>query len=879
MHSPKPYGLHVVGGTLSSDDELFIHQEIKKLTNNKDVSNLNSIRQVKDLPNGGYVILQDMGGVLKAIAHKELQTKEYVPDGFAKLHIPMVFSGVITRAMVLTDGGKVAIKLTEQTRKRLIQYDLKKSLPAKEMDLEKFKIEYSPYFQYFKPQNTGIYTFTQYVKQRPTWYSGAMVEVMQIIGGYGRQDVDNLPEQNDPNIDNFERTTFKLLDRDLVNIADELEGVRLPAYSGLPNVDGHFQYDYKFNKCHSVGFADSNKPWLIQIDTTGVWAMPLPLIPATTTEAFRTYIESVSDDEILKILDRFGGMPSGESFPLGQDFQTWRRAGVIIKICDTADFYQFSAMYTACGWSFNSNGSEGFNTCWGYADNGLLNVYGYKLKLKLGAVENQGWLSKVTVPDQYSNVIAQYINQLSLLLPKGEQKTLAIMYKLRLVPFEDIYQQALTSLYNPLGVTSTDVDYWDNLEIKPIAQHSGNVSRVSSGAVCWLLGKQYPTSMGRLKFPELSGQGCESFLFASPDYNGGFVRCDTVMFGCYIEDQLKVAKFFIDNRKFYKQVESTFEDVMIVGQWEKTETIGETGLMGYFYTSDFDDRRESSESTVYTYIKGSDLGYGNPAFLTPSILYTHGSLSRSRYYKHETTTKTESSNSLDIGICVPVFNRDGILYAFQESTSSQSNNEKHTLHSVADPTSYPLWTYDPIYYWIGGIGKGQPVPKTGEYVYVYGPPSYTPSEYSDFADSGDWFGVGSTYKDVSGTCAPYTSRASGNHQAGGVLIGGEGPTIVPFDKTENISGKNLGRINFSYHSVGAKVVHRNLPEAWYFSFSPVDAGGTPHYFYRDACRVVFGDIEYANISETDANNRRFKWGHTALVDHKSAHHFIGVINE
>ena len=186
---------------------------------------------------------------------------------------------------------------------------------------------------------------------------------------------------------------------------------------------------------------------------------------------------------------------------------------------------------------------------------------------------------------------------------------------------------------------------------------------------------------------------------------------------------------------FHKEVQSTFEDIMIVGQWEKTETTGSTGLMGYFYTSDFDDRREAPESTIYTHIKGTDLGYGNPAYQTPYLLFTHGSLSRARYYKHETTIKTESSNSLDVGICVPAFNRDGILYAYQESTVSESINEKHTLGSVADPTSYPLWTYDPIFHYLGGIGKGQPIPKTGEYVYVYGPPNYSPTDYSDFADS------------------------------------------------------------------------------------------------------------------------------------------------
>ena len=122
-------------------------------------------------------------------------------------------------------------------------------------------------------------------------------------------------------------------------------------------------------------------------------------------------------------------------------------------------------------------------------------------------------MNKVEVESQYVEVISRYLENLIQLLPKGEQKTLAILYKMRHVPFEEIYQQALTSHSNSLGVTSVDVDYWDNYEVDPIAQHTGSVSRVSSGPACWLLGKQYPKSMGRLKFPELTGQGCESFIF------------------------------------------------------------------------------------------------------------------------------------------------------------------------------------------------------------------------------------------------------------------------------------------------------------------------------------------------------------------------------
>ncbi len=872
MHQPRPYGLALQGAELTDDERAFIDVTVQRFTNFKQASQVESLKQVYNFPNGGYFIIQDMGGVLKVLAYKDELTKRFEIDGLAKTYVPMLYSGIISQSIILTDGGKVGIKLTEQARKRLAEY-INESLPPKDIALERFNIEYSPNFEYLKPKNTGIYTYTQFVKLRPTLYSGAMAEVVQITSGYGRQDIEALPEND------IERAELKIPEQYFERIKDELNSIRLPGYTGVPHFDGQYQYDYKANLSHIISFDSEKKPWLIQIDTSGVWSMPLPVIPATTTKAFRDYVEEVGDDEIIKILDRFGGLPSGEGFPSSTDLQAWRRAGAVIKVCSTADFYQHLPMYSACGWSLNSLGNEGFNTCWGYADNGLMHVYGYKLKLNLGPALNQGWMSKVEVESQYVEVISRYLENLIQLLPKGEQKTLAILYKMRHVPFEEIYQQALTSHSNPLGVTSVDVDYWDNYEVEPIAQHTGSVSRVSSGPVCWLLGKQYPKSMGRLKFPELTGQGCESFIFSSPDYAGEFVRCDTVMFGCYVDDQLKVVKFFTDDRTFNKEVESTFEEAMIVGQWEKTETTSSTGLLGYFYTSDFDDRREASESSKYTHIRGTDLGYGNSTFQTPGVLMMNGTLSRSRYYKHVTTTETISGDGMDCAICVPSFNRDCILYAFQESTQTKSKNERHSLHAMADPTSYMLWTYDPVFHWIGNSGKGRPYPTTGEYVYVSGPPNFTPTEFSDFADSGDWFGVGNGYIDVSSICAPYTDRVSGSHQAGGVVIGGEGPTIEPFDETKITQKDQSGLIAISYPFVGAKTAHKNLPEAWYFSFSPVDAGGSPHYFYRDACRVVFGDTEYANISETDSTKRRYKWGHSSLVEHQSAYHFIGVINE
>lgn len=109
----------------------------------------------------------------------------------------------------------------------------------------------------------------------------------------------------------------------------------------------------------------------------------------------------------------------------------------------------------------------------------------------------------------------------------------------------------------------------------------------------------------------------------------------------------------------------------------------------------------ASETQTYTKITGKDLGYGQPAYQTPAILYMWGGLSRARYYSHKIIRTTKGGDSLSVGICVPVLCRDSILYAFTESHNGGSYYEKMARNSVADPTIYDIWTYDPIFHWMG----------------------------------------------------------------------------------------------------------------------------------------------------------------------------------
>lgn len=868
MHLPRPYGRFGGKIELSSEDAAAVESLARSLTNYKEASSLDALKMVRDLPSGRQAVAVDMGGAFRIIVIEPLERPEFIFDGIAQDNIPMLFSGVITKGQIKTDDKEgVKIKLTSQARKRLGKY--KKEIEKKEVELQRFVIKYDNKFKYFEPEKPGIYTFTQYLKLRPTWYSGAMAQVVQIAAGYGRQDFSELPE------DDIERATMAVPNKVMLEIKKQLVNVRLPAYTGFPSEEGKIVSNYGFSETDLVSFDTAGKPWLLKVSRAGVFAMPLPLVPATTVTAFHDYIEEVGDEEIQLIIDRFGGMPTGEPFPkAGAAFEAWRRAGVIIKVCDTADFYDHTSLYDACGWSMNSSGTEGFNTCYSFDGAGLMQVYGYKLKIKLGEAKEAGKLPPTfdLKDEKEARALDAYLSSIYRQVSSNSHRELAIKYKIRRAGIGMIRARMKDG-----SAGSGEVDYWDNLEMDPIASHSGTVARTTSGPIYFP--NPYPTASSRLKFPELTGKGCFSFQMHSPDYKGGEVRCDTVVFGCYVDDQLQVIKYFTDSREFERGEESNFDDCMVVGSWEKVVTQGSSGLMGNFYTTDFDDRQEAVDTSITTKIVGKDLGYGNPAYSTPPLLVAVGGLGRSRYYYHATTTETTAGYSLDCAALVPLFDRDSIQYAFSESTSGTSESYETTRKGMADPNSYELWTYDFIFHYMGQTGngnQGDPSPKEGELVYV-DTHNYNPSACSDFADSGDWFGLGGGgFIDVSGVCAPYTSRSAKTHHAGGVTIGGEAPGFQSEFWSKKHPGKSGGYLGVSMSVAGSVRAHKDNPHPWFFGVSPVNED---FYFYRDATRIACGLSRYSSISGEDKEGLRKRWGDTKISDHKSAHYFIGVINE
>lgn len=866
MHQPRPHGRF--GPELNGEDAAAAELLMRRLTNIKALAGIDSLKMTRALPGGGSATALDMGGVVKLIVQPApvFEEPQLVSDGLAKAFVPMLFSGAITASRVRPGEG-VGMLLTEQTRRRLAGYSAQR-LPAvaRAQRLQRFVIEYGPRFSEFVPADPGLFTHTQYVQLRPTWYSGAMAQVVQIVGGYGRMELRELPDTP------IERARLALPAAVEQAVERELGNVRLPGYTGFPPASGAIQFDYKFHECHGVGFDSNRRPWLLRINGQGVYAMPLPLVPATTTKAFRRWVEEVTqDEEILWSLDRFGGLPSGESFPAaGQDFEAWRRAGVVIKVCDTADFYSHIAYSTACGWSLNASGTEGYNTCYDYDEaQGLAQGLTYKLELRLAPAQDDGRLpGDLQLEPEEQALLNTYLAGLYRRAGSSARDR-AVKYKLRRVTAAELLARARAVAQAVKPDFEAEYDFWDGRTLEPIAAHGGAVARVGEG---WLYHPAKFQAQPQLKFPEPTMGVCLSFDFtplaAGRDKNP---RCDTIMFAYFLGDELKTVKYFRDARTHGRPIEDDYQDCMIVGSWQRTEYLGQSGIVGPFYTSDVDERETVAQTERVTTIVGKDKGYDHtPAFAFDAPFWRPGTLTRSRYFTHETTVVTSEARSRNMGLCVPYLCRNAVLYARQQSVAGRIASKSLARYAIQDPYSYRFWTYDFVMHWAGSLPvmRGVPYPKNGNPVWVE-MEDYSPGPCSDSADSGPW--IPSLPTDYAWLIHPNANEWK--------LQGGGGAPPVQEYSRESAEPSSLDEVLQAsiLPQLGIQPVHRK-PDSMYFLSSPTPEGLT---FTREGARIEAGKATYANVSEPDpeAPEQRKRFGYTTLADHKSSHHFIGVINE
>ena len=857
MHQPRPHGKFGQEDA-TRDDMAFAESLMRHVTNIKQTAGLDSFKMVRALPDGGMVVALDMGGIVKTIIRKPPREGAQEDGEVGLDFVPMLFSGVVERDTAQYPGQKNVIRVTQQTRKRLAGY--KKGGDAKiaeRMELERFTIKYHGSFSEFEPKNPEGPQPTQYTKLRATWYSGAMAQVVQTVLGYGRQDV----RSKNP------LETARLAVPSAVAEQIVVQASKKPRHgcTGIPPKDGQLRYDYKFGLTNGVVFGSDRTPWLVRIDGRGAYVMPLPLVPATTTDAFKQYIAERGDTEIQWLLERFGGMPSGEAFPDGAAGKAWERAGVILRVCDTAQFYEFGPYTMAGGWSFNSDGSEAYNTAWGLDGKGVKVGVTFALSLRVGALKHQqSSRSSDGATQQELQAVDRYMRAVSGIAKMRPAQGPAVMYKLRRAATSTLISRAKVAS-NP----EAEFAFWDTMTDAPIAPVSGSCNEVGRGS---LFHPAKPDFQPSIKFPEPAVGACLSFDFrpVRQDGNVGDYRpkCDTIMYAYFVGNDLKTIKYFFDDTEKGKDGEDNFTDCMTVGSWQSTSYGGKVGLHGNFYSTDKDERRAFGQSESTTTIVGKDLGYDTiPQFQFDAPFHTDGTLFRDRYFTHDIKTQTSESKSRNLAVCVPFYARNAALYARRDETAKANTSTLRQLKSVRDPNSYGFWTYDKIFHFrtsTPGVKKsfspgGAGYPEDASPVWVE-EHNYQKTPCGDFADNGPW---------ISGLPADYTwliHPKAGEYRMSG---GGTPPAVYP--NTSSTERKNIreGALDVQLLE-NAQYLH-DSPDTLYFLPSPTMFN---NYFYRSMCRVEAGTTRYAWVSEPDG-----KFGYSRLANEARPYCFIGVINE
>ena len=216
-------------------------------------------------------------------------------------------------------------------------------LPSDRHDNERLAVKpYSVLSEELTP--LGVDNASQYIRLKPSMYSGTMKKLVQLLMGYGKLD-------------------------DKVSVYDtKLVSVQTPYAREVAENGTQIRYDWRFHRTHGLTKAADNRWWLTQIFLgVGIHLMPLPLYSGTESQEFRQAVEAAGDDEGLDALDLFGGFPTGESLPAPGALGSWVRAGQIIKAdvdSQLADFYRHTWYGPWLGWAFNENGTEAHNTGW-----------------------------------------------------------------------------------------------------------------------------------------------------------------------------------------------------------------------------------------------------------------------------------------------------------------------------------------------------------------------------------------------------------------------------------------------------------------------------------------------------------------------------------
>lgn len=250
---------------------------------------------------------------------------------------------------------------------------------------------------------------------------------------------------------------------------------------------------------------------------------------------------------------------------------------------------------------------------------------------------------------------------------------------------------------------------------QPIATASANIRRQGEGKIyCPPFPKTSWARYVPIKFHEPLLPGLKSHDGA-PAYGSTSVagpHCDTVMFVCFVDDDLKTVRYYRNPRVANNN--GTEDDripgeCLYAGAWDITTRSGGSTIPAMMYTNDCDDRRTLQGSTTTTHIESQDLGYDPPRFsdfiTNPQVAHVY----RNRVFKRTTTVETQSGDSVGSVVAIPQYSREAYYYATGSVfTGGRSGSTSIAYDTLTDPNDGYSWRAFPAGYagfpWPADIG-------------------------------------------------------------------------------------------------------------------------------------------------------------------------------
>lgn len=522
------------------------------------------------------------------------------------------------------------------------------------------------------PPSPNRPVYSQYTVLRPGFYSGTMKKLVQLLMGYGKLNPKSIYGSavrpiTDPNAFYYE-TDFQ----------------KEVAESGT-----QIRYDWRFHRTHGLARAIDGKWWLVQIRPGyGVHAMPLSLYDSTTAPAFREKAEELGDSAALDVLDLFGGLPTGEGFPVNAaEFDAMVRAGYIVRGLDPellVPFYNCNPYSAWHGWAFSASGARADNTAVSYDPDGYQTGVHYQIAMSIGEIEEG--LSPSLRPSQGSLAI---LKRLVILAGSGQDPPQDFRYKVRaaLLKVDRLtIEQADEFLMMPAASAFSAIDA---LDLAPIVEFSASIRLVSSSRI------YQPYKFG----PQFSYYDPDVNALLSHDGRGEDnnpsrpTRTDATMHVFYVGENLHWVKLFCRVGFISARTEDEGELTCgLVGSRTITTTFGLDEAANGVYTETYDDRATAFSSQNVLKINGTRLGAVLVGFADSPLNLQICSLFRSWRFKVETSLTEITEGSLtSSSAAVPYGCRESYYYAAKAYSPGSFTYSSASFPEVQDPYTYTGW--------------------------------------------------------------------------------------------------------------------------------------------------------------------------------------------